>query len=45
MFVCLYACLQYELSCDRAWLVTLANSLYMVGMFVGSLVLGYISDR
>ncbi|XP_043207091.1 organic cation transporter-like protein [Amphibalanus amphitrite] len=36
---------EYQLSCGRAWLISLANSLYMVGMFVGSLVLGYISDR
>ena len=36
---------QFGLSCGDDWLVDLANSLYMVGMFVGSLGLGYISDR
>ncbi|XP_037093854.1 organic cation transporter protein-like isoform X1 [Pollicipes pollicipes] len=36
---------EFQLSCGRDWLPTLANSLYMVGMFVGSLVIGHISDR
>ncbi|XP_043199199.1 organic cation transporter protein-like isoform X1 [Amphibalanus amphitrite] len=36
---------EFDLSCGEDWLVDLANSLYMVGMLLGSLGFGYISDR
>lgn len=36
---------QYAMVCDRAWLRAAVQSMFMVGMLVGSYVLGDISDR
>lgn len=39
------AVIDYELVCDRAWLRATVQSVYMVGMLVGSYLFGDLSDR
>ncbi|KAK7071333.1 hypothetical protein SK128_003957 [Halocaridina rubra] len=39
------AVIDYELVCDRAWLRATVQSLYMVGMLIGSYLFGDLSDR
>ncbi|XP_063595666.1 organic cation transporter protein-like [Penaeus indicus] len=39
------AVIDYELVCDRAWLRANVQSVYMVGMLVGSYLFGDLSDR
>lgn len=36
---------QFNLVCDRGWLLTLVNTIYMVGMLVGSFCIGAFSDK
>ena len=36
--------MQFDLTCDNEWKVTLASSVYMIGMFVGGLGWGNIAD-
>lgn len=36
---------EWDLVCDRAWFVSMTQSLYMSGFIVSFLVFGYISDR
>ena len=37
--------LQFNLVCDDAWLAPLAGSIYMLGMLVGAITIGDLSDR
>lgn len=39
------AVIDYELVCERAWLRATVQSVYMVGMLVGSYLFGDLSDR
>lgn len=39
------AVIDYELVCDRAWMGANVQSVYMVGMLVGSYLFGDLSDR
>ena len=36
--------MQFELACDNEWKVTLASTLFMVGMFFGGLTLANVAD-
>jgi len=36
---------QWDLVCDRAWLVDLVSTVYMTGRLVACLVIGPVSDR
>lgn len=36
---------QWELVCDRAWIKAMMQSVYYAGIFVGSLIAGYLADR
>lgn len=36
---------EWDLVCDRSWLISLTQSLYMSGFIISYLVNGYISDR
>ena len=36
--------MQFNLTCDEEWKQTFANTLYMIGMLVGALTLGNLSD-
>lgn len=36
---------EWDLVCDRAWFISVTQSLYMSGFIVSFLVFGYISDR
>ena len=35
----------WNLVCDRQWMVGMASSFYMLGLLIGSFVVGYSSDR
>ena len=37
--------IQYDLPCDEKWLIPLVSSIFYLGMGVGSIVLGWISDN
>ncbi|CAK8673286.1 unnamed protein product [Clavelina lepadiformis] len=37
--------MEFDLVCDRSWLVPLASSLYMFGLLAGSIIGGFVSDR
>ena len=37
--------LQFDATCGNEWLVTLAGSLFMFGMLVGALAIGYLGDK
>ena len=36
---------QFNLVCDRAWLVSVTQSAFQVGYLISALSVGYISDR
>lgn len=36
---------KWDVVCDRAWLSSLSPSLYQVGLGIGSIVFGFLSDR
>ena len=36
---------QWNLVCDRRWMAAVSQSLYILGSFVGALILGPVSDR
>ena len=36
---------EWDLVCDRLWVIGMVSSLYMVGLMVGSFVVGFFSDR
>ncbi|XP_050069262.1 organic cation transporter protein-like [Anopheles maculipalpis] len=36
---------EWDMVCDRSWLRASADSLFMVGVMVGSIVFGYLSDK
>lgn len=36
---------EWDLVCDRAWLISLTQSLYMSGFILAYLIFGYLSDR
>lgn len=37
--------MQFDLVCDRAWLVSVTHSLYMCGMTLSALLCGHFSDK
>lgn len=37
--------IQFDLTCDRAWLAPMAGSMYMVGMLLGAITIGDLADR
>ncbi|XP_076823448.1 solute carrier family 22 member 1-like isoform X1 [Clavelina lepadiformis] len=37
--------MEFDLVCDRSWLVPLASSLYMFGLLASSIIGGFVSDR
>ena len=37
--------LQFELTCEEEWRHTLSNTLFLVGMLVGAVVLGKLADK
>ena len=39
-----FIAMQFNLTCDEEWKQTFANTLYMIGMLVGALTLGNLSD-
>lgn len=36
---------EWNLVCDKQWMVGLISSFYMIGLMIGSFVVGYTSDR
>ncbi|KAL4719751.1 hypothetical protein ACJJTC_013311 [Scirpophaga incertulas] len=36
---------EWDLICDRAWLVNLVQMIFMFGVLVGSIIFGFIADR
>ena len=36
---------EWDLVCDRQWMVGMASSFYMLGLLLGSFVVGFSSDR
>ena len=36
---------EWNLVCDRLWVIGMVSSLYMVGLMIGSFIVGYFSDR
>ena len=40
-----YVDVQWNLVCDRSWLVLLTQSVYMVGRIVGTQLYGFLMDR
>lgn len=36
---------EWDLVCDRSWLISVTQSLYMAGFIISYLVFGYLSDR
>ncbi|XP_043468938.1 organic cation transporter protein-like [Leptopilina heterotoma] len=36
---------QWNLVCDESWLVSFGDSLFMVGVMLGSIIFGYLSDK
>ncbi|XP_012266588.2 organic cation transporter protein-like [Athalia rosae] len=36
---------EFNLVCDRAWLRAMADSIFMVGMMIGSIIFGDLADR
>lgn len=36
---------QWDLVCEREWLVDLSQLLVMVGILIGNILFGYLSDR
>lgn len=36
---------EWNLVCDNQWLVGMASSFYMIGLLLGSIIVGYASDR
>ena len=37
--------LQWDLVCDRAWLVGTASAVFMAGRGTGSIIFAYLADR
>jgi len=40
-----WQCVQWDLVCERAWLVDLVSTVYMLGRLVACLVVSLVSDR
>ena len=36
---------EWDLVCDKQWMVGMVSSFYMIGLMIGSFVVGYFSDR
>ena len=36
---------KFDLVCDRDWMKSLVGMMYMIGLFLGSLVVGFAADR
>ena len=36
---------EWDLVCDKLWVIGMVSSLYMVGLMIGSFIVGYFSDR
>ena len=36
---------EWDLVCSQQWKVGLSSSMYMVGLMIGSILVGYLSDR